>query len=72
MASSARKTTARELPRLSYTNGVGIGQLEVQWGQPASKIKEWIADDLLTPNEDGTIPNSEVRRFNREHGDLLV
>ena len=62
----------RAFPMLVHTNGVGIGQLEAQMGQPAKKIKQWIADGLLVPNSDGTIPNSEVHRFNREHGDLLV
>ena len=59
-------------PLLNYTNGVGIGQLEAQMGQPAKKIKQWIGEGLIVPNSNGTIPNSEVRRFNREHGDLLV
>ena len=59
-------------PAHRYSNGVGIGQLEAQMGQPGKKIKQWIADGLIVPNEDGTIPNSEVHRFNREHGDLLA
>jgi hypothetical protein len=66
------RTTARNFPTIRYPNGVGLGALEEQWGQPAAKIRQWIADGLLAQNADGTIANKEVHRFNREHGDLLV
>ena len=58
-------------PMHQYTNGVGIGQLEMQTGWPASLIKQWIDADLLHTNENGTISNAEVNRFRAEHANLL-
>jgi hypothetical protein len=58
-------------PVHQYVDGVGIGQLEQQTGWPASLIKEWIEDDLLVTNDNGTISIAEVNRFRREHANLL-
>ena len=58
-------------PMHHYTNGVGIGQLEMQTGWPASLIKEWIEDGVLVTNENGTSSNTEVHRFRTEHANLL-
>jgi len=54
-----------------YTDGVGIGQLEMQTGWPVSSIKQRIEDDVLHTNANGTISTAEVTRFRREHANLL-
>ena len=59
-------------PILQSRLGLSIGQVEIQSGQPAVKIKEWIADGLIPTAHDGSIPSSELARFQREHSDLLV
>ena len=58
-------------PSHQYTNGVGIGQLEMQTGWPASSIKQWIEDGVLVTNYNGTISNAEVARFRRERANPL-
>jgi hypothetical protein len=58
-------------PMHQYTDGVGIGQLEMQTGWPASSIKQWIDDGVLHTNANGTVSNAEVTRFRREHANLL-
>jgi hypothetical protein len=58
-------------PMHQYTDGVGIGQLEMQTGWPASSIKQWIEDGVLVTNDNGTVSNAEVNRFRREHANLL-
>lgn len=58
-------------PMHQYTDGVGTGQLEMQTGWPASSIKQWIEEGVLVTNDNGTVSNTEVTRFRREHANLL-
>ena len=61
----------RKSPTVTYSDGYTIGQVADLWSATPDFVRSMISQGKLTQDDRNLIPNSSLRTFYKEHGDIL-